>query len=89
MNKIFEEISQKRSNYCHCVEVSSVYELENIAETIFEEFSEKYGKKEVIDFLNSLTVYYLENEDNENNENDNENEVYDFSFSKFINENLI
>jgi hypothetical protein len=79
---IFDIICESRNNnYCHCVECSETYELESIAESIYDEFEETHTKEEITDFLESLTVYALKEE--------NEEEIYKFSFTKFVNYNLI
>ena len=76
-NPILSEVIDSRNgHYCHCVEVSEVCELENIADTILEEHEDKHGKAVVLDFLLSLQVYCLED--------DNEDEIYDFSFSDYL-----
>jgi len=76
-NPILNEIIEARQgHYCNCVEVSEVYELENIAEQIISEFSDKHDEKTIIDFLESLSVYSLDD--------NNEKEIYDFSFRKHI-----
>ena len=58
-NRILNQILRSRKgHYCHCVEVSDLWELETIAEGIIDEFRE-YGENEIIEFLQSLDVYYL------------------------------
>jgi hypothetical protein len=77
MNKsILDTIIENRGgHYCHCVEVSEVYELENIAESIIDEFPDlKYH--DYMDFFKSLTVYSLDD--------NNRVDIFSFSFSKYI-----
>ena len=83
MNAIFElVVDQRGGNYCHAIEVEDVYELENIAEQVIFEFDEMFSEDEIIDFLETMSVYYLgENEEMEN-------EVYDFSFRDYIKDTL-
>jgi len=69
-------VKERDGHYCHCVEVNDAYELECIAESIIEEYGEQFGEEEVIHFLESLTVYSLNDE--------KEEEIYAFSFSEFI-----
>jgi len=77
MNMIFEEVLEERNgHYCHCVEVNEVYELESIADSICEVYGEKYGEEEVIDFLESLEVYSLDDA--------NESEIFAFSFTEYV-----
>jgi hypothetical protein len=76
MNPITEKIiDARKGHYCHCVEVSDVYELENIAENIVQEFSPEFSEETIIDFLESLTVYSLNDE--------NEEDIYSFSFREY------
>jgi hypothetical protein len=77
MNALLEKVYQNRSgHYVHAVEVSEVSELENIAESIYEENSE-FDKETIIDFLETLSVYSLGE--------DNETEIYAFNFRDYIN----
>ena len=87
LNKIIEE---RKGHYCHVVEVSSVYELESICENIFSEYEEEETIETIIEFLETLTVYFLNDEELSEEENEtNEEEVYNFVFSNFINSNLV
>jgi hypothetical protein len=85
LNKVIE---QKNGHYCHVVEVSTVYDLENIAESILSENENEFTIEVITEFLESLTVYYLPEEDEEEN-NEEEEKIYNFSFSEYINTNLI
>lgn len=77
MNKLLEKVIQSRKgHYCHCIEVSTTYEMEGIAESIMDEFEQDFDKETIIEFLESMTVYCLDN--------DNEKSVYDFSFREYI-----
>lgn len=78
MNAILEQvIKARKGHYCHCVEVSNRYELEAIADQICDEFEDTYGKDVVLDFLQSLDVYCLDDS--------NEAEVFGFSFADYLN----
>ena len=58
-NRILNQILRSRKgNYCHCIEVADLWELEAIAEGIIHEFRD-YGETEIIEFLQSLDVVYL------------------------------
>jgi hypothetical protein len=83
MNAIFELILEQRGgNYCHAMEVSDVHELESVAEQILFEFHEVFSEDEIIEFLETMSVYYLgENEKMEN-------EVYEFSFRDYLEDTL-
>ena len=85
LNKIIE---QRNGHYCHCVEVSTVYDLENIAESILAENENDFSIEVITEFLESLTVYYLPGDDEEEDKEEEES-VYNFSFLEYINNNLI
>ena len=78
MNPILEQIYYHRhGHYVHAVEVSEVSELENIAETVFNEYSEQFRTSTIINFLESLSIYCLDD--------NNEDEIFNFSFTDCIN----
>ncbi len=81
MNALLEKVIESRNgHYCHVVEVSEVYELENIAEAILSENENEFDVETIIDFLETLTVYCLDDT--------NEKEVYDFNFREYISTSL-
>ena len=67
-------IKARNGHYCHCVEVSEVYELETLCECIIDEYADAYTEEEIIEFFSNMSVYYLHNEE----------EIYNFSFSGYI-----
>jgi hypothetical protein len=81
MNPILETIiDQRNGHYCHCVEVSDTYELESIAEQIISEFQDNHSEATIIDFLESLAIYSLDD--------DNEQEIFDFSFTDYVKDTI-
>lgn len=82
MNPIFQEILEARNgHYIHAVEVSNVYELKSILEALYDEYIDKYNIEIIIDFCNTLSIYYFDDE----NENEvDENEVYNFNVTEFL-----
>ena len=82
MNPIYQEILEaKNHHYVHALEVSNVYELESILESLFDEYIDKYSIETIIDFCDTLLIYYFDEE----NENEvDENEVYDFDVTEFL-----
>ena len=82
MNPIYQEILDARNgHYVHALEVSNVYELESICESLFNEYIDKYSIEIIIDFCTTLSIYYFDEE----NENEvEENEVYDFDVTEFL-----
>jgi len=71
-------IKSRNGHYCHCVEVENVYQLEMIAETIFSDFIDTHTKEDILEFLETLEVYSLDD--------DNEEDIYDFSFTEYVND---
>ena len=82
MNPIYKEILDARNgHYVHALEVSNVYELESILESLFNEYIDKYSIETLIDFCTTLEIYYFDDE----NENEvDENEVYNFNVTEFL-----
>jgi len=83
MNRILNYIlEQRRGYYVHALEVANVSELQSIIESIYNEFIDNYYKEEIIDFFETIQIYYYtEEEENE----EEENELYDFNITNFIN----
>ena len=76
MQSIIDTIIEARNGYyCHALEVSDVYELESIVESIIEEFPDR-SEKEYIDFFNTMEIYSLDDA--------NEQAIYAFSFTDYI-----
>ena len=85
LNKIMES---RNGNYCHVLEVSTIYELENVIESILCEF-EGEKTESFIEFFNSITVFYWNDSDLTELENEaNEEEVYNFNFEESIKQNF-
>lgn len=82
MNPIYKEILDARNgHYVHALEVSNVYELESILESLFNEYIDKYSIETLIEFCTTLGIYYFDDE----NENEvDENEVYNFNVTEFL-----
>ncbi len=79
MNPILEEILVSRNgHYCHFVEVNDKFELMAVVGSIVEEYQERYDISVISEFLNSLAVYCLVE--------DNEDEVYDMVIDDLIEE---
>ena len=80
MNPIYQEILDARNgHYVHALEVSNVYELESICESLFNEYIDKYDIEVLIDFCSTLEIYYFDSENEIN-----ENEVYSFDIVEYI-----
>ena len=78
-NKIFNRIlSDRKGHYCHAIEVNNTYEIESIIEATIQGFQDEYTEKDYIEFFESITIYYLGEDETE------ENEVYNFSCTEYI-----
>ena len=90
MNTILNKVIESRGgHYCHALEVSSTYEIENAIEAISSEFRDE-SEDTLKDFFNTISIYYLEDSELTNEDNlINENEVYNFNTDNFIAENRI
>lgn len=82
MNEIIENILiERKGNYVHAIEIENKYELFSLLESIHETFNnEGYKDLEIIDFIETLDLYGLNNEA--------ENFIYDFDLSSWIKENF-
>ena len=69
-------INERNGHYCHCIEVEDTYDMESIAESVIQEYSEDFTEAEIIEFLESLEVYCTDES--------NEDSVYSFSFKEYI-----
>ena len=69
-------INKRNGHYCHCIEVGDTYDMESIAESVIQEYSEDFTEAEIIEFLDSLDVYCTDEV--------NEDSVYSFSFKEYI-----
>lgn len=77
MNAILSMILDKREgHYVHALEVSDVYELQSCIESLYNELIDEYSIDVFIDFITSMELYCLEDE--------NEDEVYNFDIVSFI-----
>lgn len=89
MNAIYENIAKARGGYyCHALEISTAYEFGEIIAQIAEETARLYDsedehKKDLIDFFQTIEVYYLPEDGEDENEIDRD-ELYNFSVKTFI-----
>ena len=81
MNKIVDRMLEiRKGHYCHALEVNDIYELHNVIDYVYNEFVEEFGKEEVIDFLQTLELYYLGNDPVQ------EKEIYDYDIKSDVNQ---
>jgi len=60
---IIEIILEARNgHYIHCIEVEteSDLDLEGLSDSIYDEFAKTHTKEEIIEFLETLTIYVLD-----------------------------
>tara|TARA_R110002126_G_C10402221_1_gene495992 strand:+ start:48 stop:299 length:252 start_codon:yes stop_codon:yes gene_type:complete len=69
-------IEARKGMYCHVIEVSDTYEIDNVVEMIHSEYNHTHTNKEIFEFLNSLEVYCLERS--------NEEEIYNYDFKESL-----
>lgn len=79
-NPIFDEVSKNKPNYVHVIEVEDVEELKSTLDSLCDEFDGKYSPKEIFEFISSLQVYCLDDE--------NCDEVYDYNVDNHLKEVL-
>ena len=74
---LFKILEQRKGYYVHAIEINDVYELETIICSLYDEFSRDYELNTFINFITSMQIYCLTEE--------NENDVYNFDIEKYIN----
>ncbi len=81
MSIVRDLIEKRNGNYCHVVEVNDACELEYFVEAVVEEFARGgYSADDIREFINTITVYALND--------DNEREIYDFNINECLEECL-
>ena len=87
-DRILIDILKNRFNYCHVLELGTVYELEECISTLVDEFIDKYEQSEILKFFNTITIYHLEDETLTDEENEkNADFLYNLNIKTFIKEN--
>ena len=82
-NRLFNDILESRSgNYCHCLELDSVYTYEFVIEAFISEYQDKYTEEEYIDFFETMSIYYYVEDGIENIED--EEALYNFNVREYI-----
>ena len=85
--KIVNDISANRFNYCHVLEIGTVYELEEIVSELVNEFQHKYTELEILEFFTTITIYYfVDEEEGQIEDPEEEEKIYNFNFENFIKE---
>lgn len=80
-------IEQRKGHYCHSLELADVYELECIIESLIMELGEQFSLQDYLDFFNSISIYYLADDDSSAEYNNAiECELYDAEISELVKE---
>jgi len=77
----------RNGHYCHCLELSSVYELESIIESFISEYQNDidnniYSEADFITFFETMEIIYYPEDGIENKEH--EEALYNFSAREYI-----
>ena len=87
MNRLLEDIIvQRGGHYCHCIEVSSMYDIESVISAVLGSYGDQYTETEYIEFFDSIQVIYM-NEDEEEEglySEEVERDVYSFDMRGYI-----
>ena len=101
MNKILNIVlTERNGNYCHAIEVESVYELECVIEMVIESYSylwerwegyedyDQYGDygnyNDYVRYWESQVIDFFETMELYCLDDNNENEIYSFNFRDYI-----
>ena len=79
MNNIIEECIKNNSHYCHAIEVNCKHELINCIDNICEVFLNYHNRKTVFEFINTLSIYSLNDK--------NDEEIYNFDIYRYLHNN--
>jgi len=84
MNKILDYIiDERKGHYCHCIEVSSAYEIESTIESLVDQLGEEFTEAEFIEFFESMDFIYWP-EDGETEVKSDEDEVHSFDVKGYL-----
>ena len=87
MKIVNDIIESRRGHYCHVLEIGTVYELEEIVSELVNEFQHKYTELEILEFFNTLTIYYfVDEEEGQIEDPEEEEKIYSFNFESFLKE---
>ena len=80
-------IEQRNGHYCHALELTSAYDLECVIESLIMELGEQFTLNEYLEFFNSISIYFLADDDSSKEYNDAiENELYNADISELVKE---
>ena len=70
-------LENRKGHYVHDLEVNDLWELQTIICSLYDEFIEEYDINTFINFITSMQIYCLNEE--------NESDVYSFDIAEYIN----
>lgn len=80
-------IEQRNGHYCHALELTDVYSLECVIESLMMELGEQFTLGEYLEFFNSIEIYFLADDDSSAEYNNAiETELYDTDISELVKE---
>ena len=86
-NKLFEKINKsKNGHYCHAFEGTADQFIATI-DSIVDEFFGEFSIKTIIDFLQTLEIYYYDPANSDDENMIAEDELYNFNIKNYIKEN--
>lgn len=80
-------IEQRKGRYCHVLELTDVYDLECVIESLMMDLGGQFSLQDYLDFFNSISIYYLADDDSSDEYNDAiETELYNADISELVKE---
>lgn len=80
-------INQRKGHYCHVLELTDVYDLECVIESLIKELGGQFTLDEYLAFFNSIEVYFLADECSTSEWNDaTECELYEADIGELVRE---
>ena len=78
-------IEERKGYYCHALELDNVYGFEYVIEQIVSDYKNSFTLKEVIEFFDSIELYYLPDDTLTSEHNDaQEEELYNYDYVNYI-----
>ena len=80
-------IEQRKGHYCHALELTDVYDLECVIESLIMDLGEQFSLQDYLDFFNSIEIYFVADDDSTSEWNDDtEQRLYDADISELVKE---
>lgn len=83
MNRLLEHIiTERNGHYVHALELANFCDYECVIEQIVSEYRDNFTLKEIIEFFNSIDLYYYTGDEPEYKEE--EEQLYNFDYIQCI-----